>query len=113
EAERMSRSSANAVLKVLEEPPDRAVLLLVSNSPGALLPTLRSRCRRLMLEPLDEAAVAGWLARRAPDLPAADRAAVARLAQGSIGRALQLVDQGGLDHYRSLIGLLDTLPRLD
>ncbi len=45
----MNRNAANAVLKILEEPPARAVLLLVSDNPGRLLPTIRSRCRRLAL----------------------------------------------------------------
>jgi len=48
----MNRSAANALLKVLEEPPRRALLLLVSHSPGRLLPTIRSRCRRFPLAPL-------------------------------------------------------------
>ena len=48
----MNRNAANALLKILEEPPRRALLLLVSHSPGRLLPTIRSRCRRLPLTPL-------------------------------------------------------------
>ncbi len=113
EAEKMNRNSANAILKVLEEPPARSLILLVSNNPGALLPTIRSRCRRLTLEPLPEAEIAACLARIATDLGEADRLALARLAEGSIGRAVALLREGGLDLYRGLIGLLDTLPRLD
>ncbi len=48
-AEHMNRNAANAVLKMLEEPPPRAVLLLTCAAPGRLLPTIRSRCRRLAL----------------------------------------------------------------
>ncbi len=51
-AEEMNQSSANALLKILEEPPRRAILLLVCGAPGRLLPTIRSRCRRLRLDPL-------------------------------------------------------------
>ena len=56
-ADEMNRPSANALLKVLEEPPARTALLLVAHSPAALLPTIRSRCRTLDLHPLEP----GWL----------------------------------------------------
>lgn len=112
-ADEMNRSSANAVLKVLEEPPRRALLLLVSHSPGRLLPTIRSRCRRLNLPPLAETRVLELLQRHRPDLAAADAAALSRLAEGSIGRALALAGEGGLDLYREMIDLLSRLPRLD
>ncbi|HET8727310.1 MAG TPA: DNA polymerase III subunit delta' [Alphaproteobacteria bacterium] len=113
EAETMSRSAANAILKVLEEPPPRSLLLLVANNPGALLPTIRSRCRRLLLKPLPEADVIAYLERHAPDLGETDRLGIARLAEGSIGRAVALAQEGGLELYRMLYGLLDNLPRLD
>lgn len=113
EAERMNRNAANAILKVLEEPPRRAVLLLACNNPGRLLPTIRSRCRRLDLEPLDEDAIAGWLGAHAPDLAEADRYALARLSEGSIGRAAALAREGGLDLYRRMVELIEPLPKLD
>ncbi|GIK96172.1 MAG: DNA polymerase III subunit delta' [Alphaproteobacteria bacterium] len=109
----MNRSAANALLKVLEEPPSRTLLLMVSHAPGRLLPTIRSRCRKLALSPLPDALVTELLDRYRPDLPRADAAALARLAEGSIGRALELAELGGLDLYRRLGGLLLTLPRLD
>ena len=55
-ADEMNDNAANALLKLLEEPPGRAMLLLLSNTPGRLLPTIRSRCQRLELRPLDEQA---------------------------------------------------------
>jgi DNA polymerase-3 subunit delta' len=109
----MNRNAANALLKILEEPPTRSLLLLVSHAPGGLLPTIRSRCCQLPLVPLDEAVVAELLAGHFPDLPAEEVRALARLADGSIGRALALAAHGGLDLYRELIDLLATLPRLD
>lgn len=112
-ADDMNRNAANAVLKVLEEPPRNALMLLLSHSPGRLLPTIRSRCRRLALKPLDEASVARLLASHRPDLGAEDVTALARLGEGSIGKALGLAAEGGLDLYRDLIGLLSALPRLD
>ncbi|MGP1394272.1 MAG: DNA polymerase III subunit delta' [Inquilinaceae bacterium] len=113
EAERMNRNAANALLKILEEPPPRALLLLVTNAPGRLLPTIRSRCRRLVLDPLSEDAVQGFLRRAAPDLSDTDLVSLARLADGSPGRALALLEEEGLDLFRTLIDLIEGLPRLD
>ena len=109
----LNRSGANAILKILEEPPKNALLLLVSHSPGRLLPTIRSRCRRLVLRPLAEDLVVALLAERCPDLALADARAVARLSEGSIGKALALAAEGGLTLYRDMVGLIGGLPRLD
>ncbi len=102
-AEDVNPQSANALLKVLEEPPARAVLLLVSASPGRLLPTIRSRCRHLALEALPEADMERVLSLYLPSMPAAERAHLASLAQGSPGRALNLAEHGGL----AVAGLVD------
>jgi DNA polymerase-3 subunit delta' len=112
-ADDMNRNAANAVLKVLEEPPRNALMLLLSHSPGRLLPTIRSRCRRLALKPLPEEVVARLLASSRPDLGPEDITALARLGEGSVGKALGLAAEGGLDLYRELIVLLSALPRLD
>lgn len=113
-AEEMNRNAANAVLKIVEEPPAQALILIVSHAPGRLLPTIRSRCRRLALKSLEEATIARILAEQLPTtLPAEDAMALARLAEGSAGRAVELAKQGGLVLLREMIGLLDTLPRLD
>lgn len=109
----MNRNAANALLKILEEPPPQCILLLVSHAPGSLLATIRSRCCQLPLAPLDEAVVAELLGEHRPDLGADETAALARLADGSIGRALALARHGGLELYREVIDLLGTLPRLD
>jgi DNA polymerase III subunit delta' len=105
-ADEMNRSAANALLKILEEPPSRALLLLVAHSPGRLLPTIRSRCRRLALPPLTPAIVRELLARYRPDLPAGEADELVRLADGSIGRALDLAAAGGVELYRSVVALL-------
>jgi DNA polymerase III subunit delta' len=112
-ADEMNRNAANGLLKLLEEPPRRALLLLVCHAPGRLLPTIRSRCRKLYLQPLAEEEVIGLIARHRPEVIDADARALARLADGSIGRALELADAGGLDLYRSLLERLGELPRLD
>jgi len=112
-AEDMNRNAQNALLKVLEEPPPRAVLLLVCHAPGRLLPTIRSRCRRLDLRPLPPATIQRLIEARLPGLPEADRALAAGLAEGSIGRALAILEAGGVELYRDLATLLLALPRLD
>jgi DNA polymerase-3 subunit delta' len=88
-------------------------MLLVSHSPGRLLPTIRSRCRKLILKPLDDAVVVELLRRERIDLSIEDARAIAGLAEGSLGKALALDAGGGLTLYRDLIGLLSALPRYD
>jgi DNA polymerase III subunit delta' len=112
-ADEMNRNAANAVLKILEEPPPNAVLLIVAHAPGRLLPTIRSRCRRLALQPLADKTVIGLLGDYAPNTSDDERAALARLAEGSIGRALELASAGSLALYREMIDVLSTLPELD
>jgi DNA polymerase-3 subunit delta' len=109
-ADELNPNAANALLKLLEEPPDRALLLLVSHAPGRLLPTIRSRCCRLALKPLSDQQVLGLIQRYRPDITASDAEALARLAEGSIGRALALAEEGGLELYRQMVGLLSGLP---
>jgi DNA polymerase III subunit delta' len=112
-AEEMNRNAANALLKILEEPPHRSLLLLVSHAPGRLLPTIRSRCRRFRLGPLPLPVVTTLLDRYRPRLEAAERTCLSALSGGSIGRALGLADSGGVALYRALVELLSDLPRLD
>ncbi len=112
-ADMMNRNAANALLKILEEPPQRAMLLLVSDNPGRLLPTIRSRCRRLALKPLPPEIVRQLLGRYHPDLPPEDAEALLRLAGGSIGRALDLAGTEGVALYKALVKLLERLPQLD
>jgi DNA polymerase III subunit delta' len=94
-ADDMNDNAANALLKMLEEPPARAMLLLLSNTPGRLLPTIRSRCQRLNLRPLDDAILQKALAKELPSMSAAERASLARLSGGSIGAALTLATGDG------------------
>ena len=102
-AEEMNQSSANALLKILEEPPRRAILLLVCGAPGRLLPTIRSRCRRLRLDPLGQEAMDRLLAAYLPDLADDERGRLATVAEGSPGRALLLAEDQGL----AITGLVD------
>jgi DNA polymerase-3 subunit delta' len=95
-ADDMNSQAANALLKALEEPPARAMLMLLSNAPGQLLPTIRSRCQRLDLRPLSNAEMAKELSAKLPDLGAAERETLIRVSGGSIGAAMALAEDDGL-----------------
>jgi DNA polymerase-3 subunit delta' len=112
-ADDMSRSAQNALLKILEEPPAGALLLLISHAPGGLLPTTRSRCRMLTLRRLKGEAMQHALATLAPEADEAERAILAALADGAPGRALGLAETGALAVYREIVELLSGLPRLN
>jgi DNA polymerase III subunit delta' len=109
-AEELNQASANALLKILEEPPPRAVLLLVCAAPGRLLPTIRSRCRRLRLSPLADEPMAQLLALYLPDLDRGERGRLITLAEGSPGRALMLAAEEGLKIAVLVDKLLSDLP---
>ncbi|WP_426957470.1 DNA polymerase III subunit delta' [Muricoccus radiodurans] len=113
QAEAMNEQAQNMLLKTLEEPPPRAVLVLTSDAPDRLLPTIRSRVRRLDLFPLEESDLARLLGRWLPDMAEADRAVLAALSAGSPGRALSLAEGDGLEMSREVQGFLARLPRPD
>ena len=98
-ADDLEPPAANALLKMLEEPPASTIFLLVSHSPGRLLPTIRSRCRSLAFGRLDDDVMAAVLRQRAPELDDVTRAVVIAAANGSPGAALGVVeaDITGLD----------------
>ena len=85
-------SGANALLKMLEEPPANCLFLLVSHAPGRLLPTIRSRCRRLDFQGLDTDVMTSILEAQAPQLTSADRDRIIPMAFGSAGRALAFAE---------------------
>lgn len=109
DAETMNRNAANALLKILEEPPSRAVLLLVCANPGLLPATIRSRCRTVVLAPLPDAVVGEGLRRAFPDLDPATRQVTAQLAEGSLGRALTFAAEGGVETFATVLRLFGTL----
>jgi DNA polymerase-3 subunit delta' len=113
-ADELNAAGANALLKLLEEPPRRCLFLIVSHAPGRLLATIRSRCRRLLLRPLAPAdigrAVAAALG-RSPDDAAVQKAASA--ADGSVAHAIALLGGPLLAVRERVIELLDRLPATD
>ena len=97
-ADDLNRNAANAILKILEEPPKRSLFLVLSHAPGRLLPTIRSRCQPLRLSPLDHEDMHRSLAHLGIGFrDAKQEEGVLNLAGGSVARALKLVNYGGLD----------------
>lgn len=110
-ADELNANAANALLKVLEEPPSGAVLLLVSHQPSTLLPTIRSRCRLLRLHPLGAAEIAPALRQALGEAPPPEETeALAALAIGSVGEAVRLITGGGLALYAEIMALLASMP---
>jgi DNA polymerase-3 subunit delta' len=110
----LNPNAANALLKVLEEPPQQSLFLLVSHASARVLPTILSRCRKLMLRPLatdDVIRAAAKATGIAIDDPALAEAAEA--AEGSVSRALTLLGGGALKLQQQTAALLATLPRVD
>lgn len=112
-ADELNVQAANAILKMLEEPPARTTMLLISHQPARLLPTIRSRCRELRLTPLTTDEMAEALAQADTQVAPGDAAALAALADGSVGAAIRLINLEGLALYRDILGLLGSLPALD
>ena len=108
-ADDMNASAANALLKMLEEPPARSVFIVVNHTPGRLLPTIRSRCRLLRFEPLGDEALTAALSGALPDGDPADIAAAVAASAGSMRQAIGLIASGGI----ALRGSLDAVLAAD
>ena len=108
----MNPNAANALLKTLEEPPERGILFLVSHAPGGLLPTIRSRCRRLSFRPWATDAVADFVRARA-EITEEAALRLARMAKGSPGRALELAARQAVAADDAAHDLLARLPDVD
>jgi len=113
-ADELHPAAANKLLKVLEEPPTRSLFLVVSHAPGRLLPTIRSRCCRLDLRPLQEGEVAQAAAAALDANPAdPDIRAAGAAAEGSVGRAVMLLGGDTLALRQQVMAMLATLPATD
>lgn len=112
--EELNRAGANALLKVVEEPPPKALILLISHAPGRIMSTIRSRCRQLALRPLavDEVVQAAATALGQP-AETDDIRTAAAAAEGSVARALMFLEGPALELRQRVVGLLEQLPQLD
>jgi len=97
-ADDLNRNAANAILKILEEPPRRALFLVLSHAPGKLLPTIRSRCQPLKLSPLSDGDLAKALAALGTPLDGGKtEEMVLSMSKGSVSQALKLLNYGGTE----------------
>ena len=115
-ADDLNRASANALLKLIEEPPERSLFLLVAHQPGRILPTIRSRCRKLMLgalSPEDTVAAVKNVGPPWSEAPESDLLVAAARADGSVREALRLLDGDGVAFDATLRRLFERLPQID
>ncbi|PZQ43243.1 MAG: DNA polymerase III subunit delta' [Micavibrio aeruginosavorus] len=113
EADMMNRQAQNAILKILEEPPPRAMLILICNRLGAMIPTIRSRCRTFHFAPLDAATLENLLKRAAPDITTGEMKLLTALSDGSMGKALTLHEEKGGNTLATLLEFLSGFPDWD
>lgn len=112
-ADELNTGAANALLKLLEEPPENVTFFVIAHQPHKLLPTIRSRCRELRLSPPAPDDLARALEQAGGMVEPEDIVALGELAQGSVGEAFRLTNLDGLAFYQKMISLLSRLPRLD
>lgn len=98
----MNTASANAILKILEEPPHKTLMLLIRHNPNRLLPTIKSRCAKLQLHPLEANTVSSLLRRYRPELSEPEVKELTELSSGSIGKAIMYADNKALEIYEKL-----------
>lgn len=113
-ADELNRASANALLKLIEEPPERALFLLIAHQPGRILPTIRSRCRKLALAPLAESDIVAAIEGLGPPWSRQENiSAAAAQAEGSVREALRLLDGDGVAFDATLRRAFERLPQVD
>lgn len=112
-ADDLNHNAANALLKTLEEPPAQSLILLISHNPGKLLPTIRSRCRKLAFQPLGESDFAKTLQLVEPTIEPHEIKGLFELSFGSPGLALTLRHAKGEALYQQLLQTLASAPQLD
>ena len=105
-ADEMNSNSANAILKILEEPPAKTLMILISHNVNKLLPTIKSRCAKLELKPLKENVVASLLRRYRPDTDENIVKKTAAITNGSIGKAISYVDGNAIAVYDKIYALV-------
>lgn len=113
DADTMNRNAQNALLKILEEPPKKTLLILVTHRLGTLIPTIRSRTQLLSFQPLSPPNLSQLLSQHSAHLMPDDLQTLTSLADGSIGKALQYMEEGALDILNMVMDQLKNHPRWD
>ena len=109
----LNHNSANAILKLLEEPPACTIFILVCHSLGKILPTIRSRCRTLSLAPLSHDDIATIVQEHMPDTDISHRDAVIKMSNGSAGVAMDLLANDGLEILNDFVAILGDFPNVN
>lgn len=113
DADTMNRQAQNAILKILEEPPKRAILILVTHRPGALIPTIRSRCRVVNFRPLPQAVFMALIRKLDASMDQESAMTLFAMTRGSVGHAGEIIEQGGMETLDRLTALLAQWPQID
>lgn len=113
DADTMTNEAQNAILKILEEPPAQALLILVCHRPGMMIPTIRSRCRVIHFQPLALDVFSNLLRRLEPGLRDSDLATLYAITGGSAGQGIRLIEEGGLEVIYKVSALLNQWPQWD
>jgi DNA polymerase-3 subunit delta' len=113
DAETMNRNAQNAILKILEEPPQKALLILVCHRLGAMIPTIRSRCRTLHFQPLSRDHIISVVKNGTGYISGAQQNLLADMADGSVGQALSFHEEGGEESLREILLILSSFPKWD
>ncbi len=113
DADTMNRQAQNAILKILEEPPKRAILILITHRPGALIPTIRSRCRVANFRPLPQAVFSSLIRRLDSLLNQESAMTLFAMTRGSIGQARDIIEQDGMETLDRVTALLAQWPQID
>lgn len=111
EADTMNRNAQNAILKILEEPPPKTVLIVICNRLGAMLPTIRSRCRTFHFPILDSASLTTLIKRAAPATNDSSLSLLATLSDGSAGKAIALLEEEGVNTLNTLLDFMGDWPQ--
>jgi len=113
DADTMNRNSQNAILKILEEPPSQTLLILIAHRMGALIPTIRSRCRMVSFQPLSLENFSTLMKKEQAGLPDTDIRTLYGISGGSVGQGVRILNEGGLEVVAQAMILLSTWPKWD
>ena len=112
-ADDLNKSSSNALLKLLEEPPKNTIFLLISHQPNLLLPTIKSRCQKLSFSNLDQTDLGAVLTAIGCKIEPSDEVLLSILSKGSAGAACRLINSNCINLYRDILNIVSSLPNLN
>ena len=111
-ADELNTSAANSLLKIIEEPPDRALIFILAHKPGMVISTIRSRCHKLRLNRLNNTEVSQVVLKNWPELTAEATDALVSMSEGSPGRAIALGEVDGFGIYSTLVEIMSQVPNI-